>query len=146
MNGSISLQDAILLLAYRNRSQLGTSVSRCHPGNSETPDLFYQQIFATLLGWPITSRRLDGTGVAPREGRAWRFDPDVIGHTRYAAGSASVARALQRLARRGLINFEGRYLGGATLTNAGAQLARSQLLALTNVDQGSLLTENRMAP
>jgi hypothetical protein len=121
-----ALQMGILAQAYRNRSHLRALRAVDRRSCRAEPDLPYQQIFAALLGWPMSCRGRESDGPALSKGGAWRFDPVVIGEMRYAAGTAAVSTALRRLARRGLISYEGMRPGGATLTREGVRRAQDE--------------------
>jgi hypothetical protein len=119
-----ALQEGILAQAYRNRADPRRPGVIRRSRNRGAPDLPYQQIFARLLGWPISHAPAAPAEPARSRACAWSFDPAVVGETRYALGTAAVSRALRRLARRGLVVYEGWCPGGATLTPEGVRVIR----------------------
>jgi len=106
MRGLSELQKTILQIAYKNRKgRPGGRIDTCP-----------REILVKFYGFASTTN-IDKAKPSPLI-----FNREAIGIKRYQAASVSVAKALNRLASRGLAKRH--YNHGIKLTDAGAKLAR----------------------
>jgi len=113
------LQRWMLARAYQNR----TEERRADTGQGA--DLFYKEVLAGFYGFEYKRSR-NPQDYSLRSGRLGRkrFEPELIGRPRYNAACAAVARAVARLAKRGLVT----HVWGAVSHWAGIELTESGVL------------------
>jgi hypothetical protein len=113
------LQRWMVARAYRNR------IAEKRGGTGQGADLFYKEVLASFYDFEYEHFNPEYDDLRRSFGHK-RFDPEVIGRSRYNAASAAISRAVARLAKRGLVTQvcgAVSHWAGIELTELGVVLA-----------------------